>query len=258
MKLNRRLRLILCCTGVALALASCASFRKVEVGESESGERTVRVLADQSFDQLAQEVWGDATRGRELAEIAQLPYDQPVPRGTVLVVPGAGSTSQRDADRLYDEGMAAAASKDYSHAVKSLRACLELDPHRVDARVSLGVVMGDAGELEAATTILEDVAAEHPKRADARYALGSVLRMRKSYSRALSEFESALEADPGHSKAAFASARTLEDMKDLPGARALYERFLDRFPRDPMAAEASRRLAALTSDRRDSGLQAPR
>jgi Tfp pilus assembly protein PilF len=112
--------------------------------------------------------------------------------------------------------MAAAAGQDYSHAVKSLRACLQQDPHRVDAQVSLGVVMADAGELEAATTILEGVAAEHPKRADARYALGSVLRKRKSYSRALSEFESALEADPSHAKAAFASARTLEDMKTHP------------------------------------------
>lgn len=239
---------------LVLTLASCASFRRVEVVESDNGERTVRVLATQSFDELSREIWGDESRGRELAELADLPYDRPVPRGTVLVVPGAGSTSQREADRLYDEGMAAAAAKDYSHAVRSFRDCLARDRTRVDARVSLGLVMAEAGQLESATTILEDVAAEHPQRAETRYALGSVLRARKSYGRALSEFEAALEADPGHAKAAYAAARTLEDLKDVPGARGAWERFLERFPRDPLAAEASRRLSALEA-RRGGGQQ---
>jgi tetratricopeptide (TPR) repeat protein len=230
-------------------LASCASLRKVEVVESETGERTVRVRATQSFDQLAREIWGDETRGRELADLAQLPYDRPVPAGTVLVVPGAGSVSKREADRLYDEAVVAATAKDYGEAVRKFRACLARDPGRVDARIRLGLVMADAGDPEAATTLLADVAEEHPRSAEAHYALGSVFRRRKSFGRALSEFETALDADPLHAKAAYAAARTLEDMKDVPGARALWERFLDRFPKDPLAADAQRRLSALERGR---------
>lgn len=243
----RRGRLVAALAGAAALASACATFGGVEILEAQTGERIVRVRSAMPFDRLAEEVWGDAGRGEELARLARLPYERPVPRGTVLVVPGAGPTNLRESDRLYEEGMAAAAAKDYDAAVDAFRACLKRTPDRLDAKLNLGLALAEAGDSAEATGVLEDVVRARPRHAESRYALGSVLHKRKSYGRALSEFEAAFEADPGLAKAAFAAARTLEDLGDEAAARAAWQRFLDRFPKDRLSGEASRRLSALTS-----------
>lgn len=232
--------------GLAGLAAGCATFGGVEILEAQTGERIVRVRSAMPFDRLAEEIWGDAARGAELARLARLPYERPVPRGTVLVVPGAGPANLRESDRLYEEGMAAAAAKDYSAAVDAFRACLKRTPDRIDAQLNLGLALAETGELDDAIARLEDVVRARPRHAESRYALGTVLHKRKSHGRALSEFEAAFEADPGLAKAAFAAARTLEDLGDEAAARAAWQRFLDRFPKDRLAGEASRRLSALS------------
>lgn len=244
---GRVARLTAALAGAAALASACATFGGVEVLEAQTGERIVRVRSAMPFDRLAEEVWGDASRGEELARLARLPYERPVPRGTVLVVPGAGPANLRDSDRLYEEGMAAAAAKDYDAAVDAFRACLKRTPERLDAKLNLGLALAETGKLGDATGILEDVVRARPRHAESRYALGSVLHKRKAYGRALSEFEAAFEADPGLAKAAFAAARTLEDLGDVAAARAAWQRFLDRFPKDRLSGEASRRLSALTA-----------
>lgn len=230
--------------------AGCASMGGVEMREAQSGERIVRVRTSMSFDRLAEEVWGDKSRGPELARLANLPYAEPVPKGTLLVVPGAGPVALREADKLYEEGLAAAATKDYGAAVTAFRACLKRTPDRVDAKYNLGLALAEMGRLNDSVAVLEDVVRVRPHHAESRYAFGSVLHKRKSYDRALSEFEAALEEDPAMAKAAFASARTLEDLGDKVAARAAWQRFLDQFPRDRLAADAARRLTALDEGKR--------
>ena len=241
----RQIRSAAVLVGIGLGVAACAGLGKVEVKEARTGERVVRVKSTMTFDQLAMEVWGDGLRGPELARLARLPYERPVPKGTLLVVPGAGPAGMREADKLYDEGVTAASTKDYEAAVAAFRACLKRTPDRVDAKYNLGLSLAELGQLDEAVAMLEDVVRVRPDHAESRYALGSVLHKRKSYDRALSEFETALEKDPGLAKAAFAAARTLEDLKDDAAARAAWERFLDRFPHDRLAGAAANRLAAL-------------
>ena len=242
---GRRFRLAGVLLGLGLSVAACAGLGRVDVQEARTGERVVRVKSTMTFDQLAKEIWGDGLRGPELARLARLPYERPVPKGTLLVVPGAGPATVREADRFYDEGVTAASTKDYEAAVAAFQACLKRAPDRVDAKYNLGLAQAELGQLDEAVAALEDVVRIRPDHAESRYALGSVLHKRKSYDRALSEFETALEKDPGLAKAAFAAARTLEDLGDDAAARAAWERFLDRFPHDRLAGAAANRLTAL-------------
>ena len=237
----------------ALSLAGCASFGRVEILEARTGERVVRVRSTQSFDDLALAIFGDASRGRELAALARMPYERPVPRGTVLVVPGAGPAKLREADALYQQGVAAAATKDYVEAARLFRECLKRDPDRIEAAYNLGLALAENGELREATTVLEEVVRARPDHAESRYGLGSVLHVRKEYARALSEFEAAYEADPSMAKAAYAAARTLEDLEDPAAARAAWKRFLERFPHDRLARDAANRLAALEGEASEKG-----
>ena len=240
-----RLRFAGILVGLALGVAACAGLGKVDVQEAQTGERIVRVKSTMTFDQLAMEVWGDGLRGPELARLAHLPYERPVPRGTLLVVPGAGPANVREADRRYAEGVTAASTKDYAAAVAAFRACLKRAPDRVDAKYNLGLSLAELGKLDEAVAELEDVVRIRPDHAESRYALGSVLHKRKSYDRALSEFKTALEKDPSLAKAAFGAARALEDLKDDVAAEAAWKRFLDRFPHDRLAGAAANRLSAL-------------
>ncbi|MFN8177874.1 MAG: tetratricopeptide repeat protein [bacterium] len=228
----------------------CASTGGVEIVEARTGEEVVRVRSSCSFDELAKEVWGDERRGQELAVLAHLPYDRPVPRGTVLVLPSTTgpaptAANARQADARFRDGLAAAKSGAYSRAAAQFREALALDPGRIEVRFNLGLALLEIGELSESTTILEEVARLRPKHAESRYALGAVLRKRRAYQRALEEFEATLEIEPGHRNAAFARARTLEDLGAIDRAEDAWKRFLDRFPHDPLAKEASRRLAAL-------------
>jgi tetratricopeptide (TPR) repeat protein len=236
----------------------CASMRSAEVVRASTGEEVLRVRSTCTFDQLAKEVWGDERRGRELAALARLPYDRPVPRGTVLVLsptsaPPAGVDSARHADQEFREGLAAAKSGGYARAAAHFREARALDPDRVEIRFNLGLALLETGEVTEATTLLEGVVKERPQHAESHYALGAVLRKRRAYERALEEFQTTLDLDPSHRKAAYAEARTLEDMGDTARAADAWRSFLRRFPNDPLAPDARRRLAALTDDAPPAG-----
>jgi tetratricopeptide (TPR) repeat protein len=237
--------------GTCLLAAGCAT-TGVEVMQARTGEQVVRVRSSCTPADLAKQVWGDPQRGAEIAALARLPADQPVPRGTVIVLPGTGSAAMETdytgrADNHFRDGLAAAKTGSYGQAAAHFREALLLDPQRVEVRFNLGLALMGDGQLSEATPVLEEVARQRPKHAESRYALGALLRKRRMFDRALGEFDATLAIDPDHRKAAYARARTLEDMGQNAKAEEAWKRFLGRFPRDPLAPEANRRLAALKS-----------
>src|SRR5262249_25254917 len=150
--------------GLALASAGCASTGGggIQVEMARTGEQVVHVNSSCSFDDVARRVWGNEQRGREIAAMARLPYDQPVPRGTLLALPPAdpetvAKDTQATADTRFRAGVAAAKNGSNAEAIARFREALLLDPQRVDIRFNLGLALLEDGQLTEATPILEEV-----------------------------------------------------------------------------------------------------
>lgn len=238
-------------TVIALLLFSgCATFPPLQIDTARTGETVVRVRSSRSFDDVAETVYGDPSFGPALAELAGLPYDDPIPRGELLILPPAEELQDRlalvrTAEAAFAEGLAAVDRGAYRAAADRFRAALDAAPHRADIRYNLGLALLKAGDPAAATPVLEEAARLRPDHADSRYAFGSVLRQRRAYDRALAEFRAAAGLDPDHAAAAYAIARTLEDEGELPDAKRAYRAFLLRFGNHELARGAQARLEAL-------------
>jgi tetratricopeptide (TPR) repeat protein len=244
---------------LALGVAGCATLGgSARVRESSSGQFVVEVRGPRTFDELARQVYGDATLGRAVAEASRLPYADGVPRGTLLVLPPLEKLQdrvevERRSDELFRAGLEAADAGAYREAAASFRASLEITPNRSDVLYNLGLALLQAGEYESATAALRRAAERRPDDPEVHYALGSLYRKRRAWRRALDEFETALRKDRGHAKAAFARARTLADLGEISKAEHAYRSFLRDFPEDPWADRARRDLADLEEGTREPG-----
>jgi len=233
-----------------LATAGCSLMTPVQVDTARTGETVVRVHSARSFDEVAASVYGDASLGPAVAELARLEYTGRVPRGTILVLPvreelEARLRRVRAADARFAQGLEEADRGGFRSAADHFRAALDVAPQRLDVRYNYGLALLQSGDAPAATPILEEVARLRPRHADSRYAFGSALRQRRAWDRALAEFEAALSLDSGHAAAAYAIARTQEDRGRPDDARHAYRRFLGRFGDDPLADSARDRLREL-------------
>jgi tetratricopeptide (TPR) repeat protein len=239
----------------ALAAATgCASLGGPRVETAQTGEKVLRTSAPLSFARAAEAAYGDSTLGRYVARIANLRYEDGLPRGAVLVLPARESLQARvreeeTADRAFRQGLAAADVGQFRQAADHFREALRSAPNRVDVRYNLGLALMQAGELSEATDVLEAVAAARPDDPETRYAFGSLLRRRRAHVRAYEEFDAALRADGRHVKAAFARAKTLEDLEKWDRAERAWRDFLADFPGDPLAESARRSLESLPGKR---------
>lgn len=238
----------------AAALAGCASLGGPRVERAQTGEMVVRASGGASFARIAEAAYGDSTLGRSVARLAHLPYEDGLPRGTLLVLPERELLQDRvheqeAADREFQLGLAAADVGNFRQASDHFREALRAAPNRTDIRYNLGLALMQAGELTEATDVLEAVAAARPDDAESRYAFGSLLRRRRAFVRAYEEFDAALRADPHFAKAAFARAKTLEDLEKWDRAERAWRDFLADFPDDPLADSARRSLESLASKR---------
>ena len=244
---------------LALGAAGCATLGgSARVRESSSGQIVVEVRGPQTFDELARQVYGDATLGRAVAEASRLPYADGVPRGALLVLPPVEKLQDRVAverrsDELFRAGLDAADAGAYREAAENFRASLEITPNRPDVLYKLGLALLQAGEYESATSALLEAAEHRPDDPEVHYALGSLYRKRRAYRRALEEFEATLRKDRRHAKAAFARARTLVDLGEVSKAEHAYRSFLRDFPDDPWADRARQDLADLEEGTREPG-----
>jgi tetratricopeptide (TPR) repeat protein len=250
-----RLRGFVLAACLAGCLAGCAS---TSVRESASGQIVVEARRAQTFDDLAREVYGDATLGRAVAEANRMPYAEGVPQGALLVLPpkeGLGDrvADERRADELFRAGLAAADAGAWHEAAESFRESLAITPGRGDVLYNLGLALMQAGDYEAATSALEEAREERPDDPEIHYALGSLYRKRRAWQRALDEFDATLRGDHGHAKAAFARARTLADLGETAEAEHAYREFLRDFPKDGWADRARQELAVLEAGAAESG-----
>lgn len=244
---------------LALGVTGCATLGgSARVRESSSGQIVVEARAPQTFDELARQVYGDATLGRAVAEASRLSYADGVPRGALLVLPPVEKLQDRVAverrsDELFRAGLEAADAGAYREAAESFRASLEITPNRPDVLYNLGLALLQAGEYESATTALREAAEHRPDDPEVHYALGSLYRKRRAFRRALEEFETTLRKDRRHAKAAFARARTLVDLGEISKAEQAYRSFLRDFPEDRWADRARQDLADLEEGTREPG-----
>lgn len=217
----------------------------------------VRVVSSQTFDELAQAVYGDASLGPAIAELTNLTYADGLSRGEILVLPVRQELDERvrlarQADDRFAKGLDAVDRGAFQAAAGHFRAALDVAPQRLDVRYNYGLALMKGGDAVAATAVLEEVARLRPKHADSRYAFGSVLRQRRAWDRAIREFEAAVDLDRKHAPAAYALARTWEDRGDPDRARRAYSRFLARFPEDALAKSARDRMNSLPAATSDS------
>jgi tetratricopeptide (TPR) repeat protein len=234
----------------------------LQVETTRTGQTVVRVSSPRSYADVAEAVYGDASLGPALAELAGASPEDRLSRGDVLVVPPRGELEAklrvvRSADVHYRDGLAAADRGAYRQAADHFRAAAEAAPHRTDYRYNLGLALLGAGEAAAATPVLEQVAHERPDHADSRYAFGNALRQRRAWDRAIGEYEAALRLKSGFAGASYALARTWEDKGNSSRARQAYRTFLARFGDDPLAAKARERLAVLDTQRDPSATPTP-
>lgn len=247
---NRRRARVRAATAIALLLSGCATLSPLQIDTARTGETVVRVRSSRSFDDLAESVYGNPSLGPALAELAGLPYDDPIPRGELLILPPAEELQDRlalvrTAESAFAEGLAAVDRGAYRAAADRFRVALDAAPHRAEIRYNLGLALLRAGDATAATPVLEEAARLRPDHADSRYAFGSALRQRRAYDRALTEFRAAARLDPDHAAAAYAIARTMEDEGELADAKRAYRAFLVRFGNHELARGAEARLEAL-------------
>jgi tetratricopeptide (TPR) repeat protein len=241
------------------AMAGCAALSGgARVRESSSGQIVVEAGGSQSFDELADQVYGDPKLGRAVAEASRLPYAEGVPRGALLVLPPREKLQDRVAverysEELFEAGLAAADAGAYREAAQSFRKSLEVTPGRPDVLYNLGLALLQAGEYEAAEKALRECLDERPDDPAVHYALGSLYRKRRAYRRALAEFDATLEEDRRHTKAAFARARTLADLGEISDAEQAYRQFMRDFPDDPWADRARQDLEDLQEGTADPG-----
>jgi len=224
------------------------------VEQAGTGEVVVRVGSPIEFDDVARLVYDDASLGPAIAELSRLPYAEPVPAGSVLVLPPASelATKRRaakDTEDLFRKGLASADLGAYEEAAGFFREALAKSPGRADIQYNYGLALSQAGELNEATRALQRAAAQRPGDADYRYAYGSVLRRWREHERALTEFDAALAIDSDHASAAYARAMSLEDLERPSDALRAWRRFVDDFPSHKLRPEADAAIARLEKAR---------
>jgi tetratricopeptide (TPR) repeat protein len=233
-----------------LRAGGCATLPKTDITTADDGNLVVDVQEEQSVLALAVSVYDDRHLARPLAEAADLPYDEPVPAGTVLTLPPKRVLKDRlsaakKADKLFGKGEDALRKGKYDEAVERYRAALALRPERTDARRQLGKALLRTGELDESYRLLAEAAQRDPDDADTRHALGVVLRRRGDLEAALVELNAAVELDETLARAAYDRARTLHDLGRFDEARRAYQTFLYAFPSDPWVEDARHALEEL-------------
>ena len=104
------------------------------------------------------------------------------------------------------------------HSREAYRRVLELDPHHVDARVNLGRLLHEAGQLHAAEANYRLALAERPENATALFNLGVSLEDLGHQQEAIESYRHAISAEPDYADAYYNLARLLEQTGDRRSA----------------------------------------
>lgn len=147
---------------------------------------------------------------------ARLDFDAPVV-GRTAALPGrrpalpAATPSEPDAEAWFERGCETEAV-DPAEARDAYRRALELDPAHFDARVNLGRLLHEAGEVAAAEANYRLALGSRPGDATASFNLGVALEDLRRLAEAAHAYETALHADPDYADAHYNLAHLHEQL----------------------------------------------
>lgn len=128
-----------------------------------------------------------------------------------LALPAAGAPPAPDAEAWFERGCETE-SVDAAEARDAYRRALELDPSHFDARVNLGRLLHEAGEVAAAEANYRLALAVRPGDATAAFNLGVALEDLHRHTEAAGAYETALAADPEYADAHYNLAHLCEQL----------------------------------------------
>ena len=239
-------RFVLVIVVTALALWGCA---KRDVVSDADKVYLHKVQAGETFEQIADEYYGDPERARNIAAFNGLQDADLRPDLIVRVPVGQDDIrwlEKREKARApYNEGLELAGEASYLDAVKKFQAALEIDPDFVDARYNLGVTFQKMKAYERALRELDEAVRQRPSRPAYHFARGTCLFHLKRYDESALALERVMELDPEHAKALFSLAASYERLGETEKARKAWRRYLELDDSSVWATEARKRLAAL-------------
>jgi len=139
----------------------------------------------------------------------------------------AEQTSANKMRKLYNEGISAMESLNYTRAIELLEAVLELEPDMMEAHFGLGVSYGAKGNKEKQIHHLKETIRLKPDKADARYSLGVAYSDARMYPEAIAELKQVIELKPTFKEAYFSLGTVLYRTEDFTAAAAQFEKCLE-------------------------------
>ena len=128
---------------------------------------------------------------------------------------------------------------DLPGALLAAEKAVELSPRMSQARLTLGRLARQQGQLDRAIDVLTTFP---PAGAEGAIELGQAYEARREFGRALEQFQRAIAIDPGSAAAHFHAGAVLRSIKDYPQASRMFERAVQLDPKD---ADALHQLAAV-------------
>lgn len=210
---------------------------------------THRVQHGETLADIADEYYGDATRGETIVAFNELTSDTVKP-GMVVQIPMTGDDlanlkKREKAREPYNTGLSLAENGSYLDATRQFQAALSIDPRFVAAYYNLGVTYQKMKRYEKALEQFKEAVRLRPDVPKHHFAMGNSYFHMERYSQAAEAFEKVLERDPRHAKAQYSLAVSYEKLGKLGKARVAWQRYLEIDNDSAWAVEARKRLDSL-------------
>lgn len=131
---------------------------------------------------------------------------------------------------------------DLHAASRHFQESLRLEPEQAQTQLIWGGLLKRQGDLAAAEALFRDARKQEPSDVAPAYELGSLLLAKKDVAGAIAEWESALAIDPRHEGARLDLANLLATTGRVPEAMDHFQQALDR---NPYSLEARQRAATV-------------
>ena len=194
------------------------SIREQLPEETELSTVSIRTQGRKVVAQRGERSW-DTSSGQNL-----LNFEDPKP-ANVQDMPGLDHAPERVTALDWYELACELEGHDREQARDAYRRTLELEPRHTEARINLGRVLHEVGELQAAETHYRFALALHPKDAVAAFNLGVVLEDRGEAEEALEAYQTSVDSDENNADAHYNLARLHEHAGRLPDALRHYQAY---------------------------------
>ncbi len=121
-------------------------------------------------------------------------------------------------------------AKDIVGAEASLARLLELAPDDIIAKINMGHVKYERGQIDEAVKLYEQAYKADPRRSDLLYTIASAYYLSGRYEEAIKRFEDVLQKDPTHMSAQYFTADSELKLGHLDKAEALFKELEEKMP----------------------------